>query len=99
MVRFFPIFLPPLSSQFVSVTFVKCLILTGSTIVRRIFTFLKLFFTLLFLLPVRALEVAEGWERDSVKEITGHRTDKVFARYNLHGLREKLALQLGRGRP
>jgi integrase len=27
-------------------------------------------------------KVAEGWDRDYVKAITGHRTDKVFARYN-----------------
>lgn len=27
-------------------------------------------------------KVTEGWDRDHVKAITGHRTDKVFARYN-----------------
>jgi len=27
-------------------------------------------------------KVTEGWDRDYVKAITGHRTDKVFARYN-----------------
>lgn len=27
-------------------------------------------------------KVAEGWDRDYVKAITGHRTDKVFARSN-----------------
>jgi hypothetical protein len=27
-------------------------------------------------------KVTEGWDRDFVKAITGHRTDKVFARYN-----------------
>lgn len=27
-------------------------------------------------------KVSEGWDRDYIKAITGHRTDKVFARYN-----------------
>ena len=27
-------------------------------------------------------KVTEGWDRDFVKAITGHTTDKVFARYN-----------------
>ena len=27
-------------------------------------------------------KITEGWDRDHVKAITGHRTDKVFARYN-----------------
>lgn len=27
-------------------------------------------------------KVTEGWDRDHAKAITGHRTDKVFARYN-----------------
>ncbi len=27
-------------------------------------------------------KVGEGWDRDYIKAITGHRTDKVFARYN-----------------
>jgi integrase len=27
-------------------------------------------------------KVTEGWDRDFVKAITGHRTDRVFARYN-----------------
>ena len=29
-----------------------------------------------------AKKVAEGWDQDYVKAITGHRTDKVFAHYN-----------------
>jgi len=40
-------------------------------------------------------KVAEGWDRNYLKAITGHRTDKVFARYNKPSLKTLRAVVEG----